>query len=355
MRIYKISKERYDKELYPRSEDSYLDIGHNASQSNQVYLWAIDRNGALSVLKASSVYPEHGSGKEDLNIRNSICQGRYEEKSGKCSIAYLDRVDMQKTSATWVKGILKDKFPNISQFYEYETFNARAKNGVKIYKIAKAQVNKEKLGSYSGYEVYLVSEEDIRNIKLEYEEFTNFAIHDQFESLIPKNEIWIGKEVSEGERKFFINNAVKLYNLINSGVDIAEAYDKALMYEKSLREKSCGIKRSTAKSEKNPPKELYVEQYGKIGNDITVWIVNGKIVRDLYKTDYVEGGHGFIYSWIPKNEIWIEKDIEEDEMPFILYHEYVELKLMRDKDMDYEDAHEIAAKKEFEMRKEKSK
>lgn len=352
MKIYKIAQERYDKSLYERPDNSYLNIGHNADENNQVYLWAIDRNGQIKTLKVSSVYPEHGSGFEDLNVPNAICQGRYEIKSGKCSIAYLERLDQQKTSATWVKEILKSKFRNISSFHEYEKYNAKAKSKISIYKIAKDKVEKEELGNYGGYEVYLVNEEKIRNLKLADEEFTNFAIHNQFPSLIPKDEIWLGEEVSECERKFFINNAVKLYNLINSGVDISEAYDKALKYEKSLREKFDGIKPRGATSEDNPPKELYVEEYGKI-NDITVWIVNGEIARDLYKTDYCEGGHGYVYPWIPKDEIWIEKDIEEDEIPYILHHEYIELKLMRDKDMDYEDAHEIAAKKEFEKRKEK--
>lgn len=226
---------------------------------------------------------------------------------------------------------------------------------MKIYRIAKAKVKKSLLDNYGGYNVYLVNEEEIRDIKLEDEEFTNFAIHDQFPSLIPKDEIWIGKEVSEKERVFFINNAVKLSNLLKNGVEDNKAYDIALKYEKSLREKSCGLNEHDNIKKPNPPDEIYIKKYGSVGNDIIVWIIDGELARDLYKTDYVEGGHGYVYGWIPKDEIWIEKDIEEDEIPFVLHHEYVELKLMRDEGMEYQKAHKIAAKKEFEMRKEKGK
>jgi hypothetical protein len=227
------------------------------------------------------------------------------------------------------------------------------KGNMKIYRIAKekVKVNKELLDNYGGYDVYLVNEEEIRNLKLADEEFTNFAVNDQFPSLIPKNEIWIGKEVSENERPFFIGNAVKLSNLLNKGMDVSKAYDKALEYEKALREKTSGLKENKNIKKANPPKEIYIKKYGTIGNDITVWIIDGELARDLYKTDYVEGGHGYVYDWIPKDEIWIEKDLEEDEIPYVLHHEYVELKLMKDKDMDYDKAHDIAAKKEFEMRK----
>lgn len=42
---------------------------------------------------------------------------------------------------------------------------------------------------------------------------------------------------------------------------------------------------------------------------IEVWRIDGHLVRCYYKTDYTEGGHGYVYPWCPRNEIWIEKDI----------------------------------------------
>ncbi len=52
-----------------------------------------------------------------------------------------------------------------------------------------------------------------------------------------------------------------------------------------------------------------------------------------------------------KKEIWIEKDLDRTEIPFILSHEYVELRLMRDKAVGYDEAHEICSTMEFELRK----
>jgi hypothetical protein len=75
------------------------------------------------------------------------------------------------------------------------------------------------------------------------------------------------------------------------------------------------------------------------------------MVRSWYKTDYVEGGHGYVYRWIPKQQIWIEKDLDRWELPYIVSHEYMELRLMRDEGIDYDTAHCICSKFEFELRK----
>ena len=84
---------------------------------------------------------------------------------------------------------------------------------------------------------------------------------------------------------------------------------------------------------------------------IEVWVVDGSMVRSLYKTDYTEGGHGYVYRWVPRQEIWIEKDLDRWELPFIVSHEYLELRLMRDEGIDYDTAHEICSKIEFNLRK----
>jgi hypothetical protein len=79
--------------------------------------------------------------------------------------------------------------------------------------------------------------------------------------------------------------------------------------------------------------------------------VDGSMVRSLYKTDYTEGGHGYVYQWVPKRQIWVEKDLDRWELPFIVSHEYLELRLMREKGIKYDKAHEICAKVEFNLRK----
>ena len=83
---------------------------------------------------------------------------------------------------------------------------------------------------------------------------------------------------------------------------------------------------------------------------IDVWLVDGNMIRSLYKTDYTEGGHGYVYQWCPKDEIWIEEDTQRGEIPFLVAHEYLELRLMRDEKLEYDEAHEICSKVEFKLR-----
>jgi len=102
------------------------------------------------------------------------------------------------------------------------------------------------------------------------------------------------------------------------------------------------------------PPELYIERYITLPDvkfPIEVWLVDGSRVRSLYKTDYAEGGHGYVYRWVPKQQIWIEKDLDRWELPFIVSHEYIEVRLMRDEGLDYDKAHEICSKVEFKLRK----
>jgi hypothetical protein len=78
--------------------------------------------------------------------------------------------------------------------------------------------------------------------------------------------------------------------------------------------------------------------------------VDGNLVRSYYKTDYTEGGHGVVYPWVPRKEIWVEDGVDHRELPFIVAHEYVERRLMRDEGLEYDSAHEACSRFEFELR-----
>jgi hypothetical protein len=111
-------------------------------------------------------------------------------------------------------------------------------------------------------------------------------------------------------------------------------------------------KKNPWKTDKKPHKDIYIKKYGDMKEeDIEVFYVDGEVVRNKFKSDFIEGGHGFVYQWIPNNEIWIEYGPESTkEAPFILLHEYVERTLMKYKKISYEKAHNIAAKVEFDKR-----
>jgi hypothetical protein len=41
------------------------------------------------------------------------------------------------------------------------------------------------------------------------------------------------------------------------------------------------------------------------------------LVRCMYRTDYAEGGHGYIYDRCPKSEICVETGVDRAGIPFI--------------------------------------
>lgn len=210
--------------------------------------------------------------------------------------------------------------------------------------------NKKFLDQFGKYKFYLINADKFRSKNKDCEEFGNFAISPWFKE-IPKNEIWIDNNSDKAEHKFFISNALTQMKIIDGGGSEHEAYSAGERIEKAYRKKSDHIKN------KVPKKEIYIKKYCKIEN-ITVWLVTGEIVRDYYKTDFVEGGNGPMdgnkkdaaYSWIPPNEIWIESTISPKEIPLIILHEFVENTVMRYKHLSYDKAHIIASKVEFAHR-----
>ena len=73
-------------------------------------------------------------------------------------------------------------------------------------------------------------------------------------------------------------------------------------------------------------------------NKIKVWVVDGELVRDKYFIDFTEGGHEFVYKFVPKGEVWLDDDLSKRERKFILLHEVHERNLMS-KGFKYPEAH----------------
>ena len=102
------------------------------------------------------------------------------------------------------------------------------------------------------------------------------------------------------------------------------------------------------------PAAIYLEEYVTLPDPqgpVKVWLIDGNLARSYYKTDYTEGGHGYVYPWVPRPEVWVEDGVDRREVPFILCHEYTERRLMRDEGLDYDTAHEICSRVEFDLRK----
>jgi len=185
----------------------------------------------------------------------------------------------------------------------------------------------KKIGKRGDIAIWLVDGTGIRR-DLD-EEFTNFGQHFDY-PFIPKNEFWIDKEQKKGEIKYYIDHMLIERRLMAEGKSRGYAADKASIMERRERSKSrlieMGIKKEISDKEiiKKIHKKLLKEYSGKV----RVWIINGELVRGIFYVDFTEGGHDKVYSFIPRNEVWLDDDVNPDERKFILLHELHERNLM---------------------------
>ena len=74
-------------------------------------------------------------------------------------------------------------------------------------------------------------------------------------------------------------------------------------------------------------------------------------VRNACDSDFCQGGNGYAYpDFVPKDEIWIDKCIPEEEWALIVYHECKEAEYMKG-GMSYDKAHEKVKAEEDEFRR----
>jgi hypothetical protein len=180
------------------------------------------------------------------------------------------------------------------------------------------------------------------------EEFTNYGQHYNF-TYIPKNEFWLDKEAANDEQKFFIDHLLVEHMLMEKGVPYDSALEAADKIEMAERRKAGDVRKLTKGGNLPDPKQVHVRLWKKLENGVSVWIVDGRLVRSVFDDDFTEGGHDYVYEFVPQNEVWIDNDLEEVERPYVLLHELHERNLMA-KGWTYSKAHEDASKIEYHCR-----
>lgn len=83
---------------------------------------------------------------------------------------------------------------------------------------------------------------------------------------------------------------------------------------------------------------------------LTIFLVDGGVVRKTLDPNFCFGGHWKIYKYIPKNEVWIDSAVLPGERKYVIIHEMHELKLMK-KGMNYNNAHDFASASEKAARR----
>lgn len=244
-----------------------------------------------------------------------------------------------------------------------------------------------KLQEVGDFEVWEVDGMFVRNNL--NREFTNFGQHYRF-PFIPKHQFWVDKENAPGELPFYVDHMLTEWHLMADGVDYDTAITKADARELRERKKS-GLmekvrkelsrpsqtrrdephdnikphempdqetsKKPTAKqksvlpknTKESLPKELHRHKLADTKN-LQIWVVNGELVRDLFFIDFTEGGHHFVYDFVPYNEVWLDDDLIPAEREFVLLHELHERYLMF-KGKDYFSAHNSSSYIEYQCRK----
>jgi hypothetical protein len=177
----------------------------------------------------------------------------------------------------------------------------------------------------SGFKAYIVDGLFIRN-KID-KEFTCFGQHLAFK-FIPQDEFWIDKEFGNGsETKFYIKHLLVENRMMKEGKTYDHALAMADIIEKRERKKSQLMQRYTEKKEvKTLLHKTLLKEYSN--SSLMVWIVKGELVRDFLFIDFTEGGHGYVYPFIPKNEIWIDDALNPKELKYVLLHEIFERNIM---------------------------
>jgi hypothetical protein len=98
-----------------------------------------------------------------------------------------------------------------------------------------------------------------------------------------------------------------------------------------------------------PLKPPYVAEYGKAGR-FTIWLVDGKFIRDHISVEFTDFEQHFHLRRIPRNEIWIDSSVDRAEIPFMASMAAREARVMCN-GLSYAKAEGVAMKADQKSRK----
>ncbi len=180
------------------------------------------------------------------------------------------------------------------------------------------------------------------------EEFSNFGHHWTIAE-IPEREIWLDQEGHPDEQRFFLRHALVERKLMERGKGYEQARVAADTIERELRSRAGDMGRVRQGKEPVQPQSMHERLWKALPGGLHVWFVNGRLVRSVYDVEFTEGGHDYVYEFVPRDEVWIDDDLHEAERGFVLFHELHERNLMA-KGMDYDRAHADSSRLERHLR-----
>lgn len=95
--------------------------------------------------------------------------------------------------------------------------------------------------------------------------------------------------------------------------------------------------------------KIRLSVYGSIVG-MTIWAVDGAIIRNEIDIDFTTGGNPARYKYIPNNEIWVESTLKPSDFAAVVMHETFEYILMKYYKLSYDDAHDRSNIFEWKIR-----
>lgn len=178
--------------------------------------------------------------------------------------------------------------------------------------------------------------------------------NDQRYRFNPPGEVWIDNRFNLEELYYTLEHELIERRLMRErGWSYARAHEAGIALEKELREKKRSAAERKNRKANGPAAGVYRLKYKRI-KGLDVWIVDGPSVRAQLNGDFSGGAHGYKYSFIPKNEIWLDSAISADYALYVLKHELIERELMKN-GISYSDAYEVGLIAQLEERERQRK
>ncbi|MGE5679344.1 MAG: hypothetical protein ACM34K_00550 [Bacillota bacterium] len=220
-------------------------------------------------------------------------------------------------------------------------------------------------GKADGLDICIVDGPAVRR-KI-YHEFL-YGGNDERYLFNPRGEIWIDNSISVWEYRYTLFHELNERSLMAKfGYTYAAAHDSSLKLERQMRQndrkaavqhesalpmvspRDCdGVKQIAEISDSIKLKEVYLQLYDT-RDSVSVWVVNGSLVRREIYPDFGLSGNEYVYYFIPKNEIWIDGQVSCEETGFSIARELFQRELMS-KGVNYDISYSRAIKQETMLR-----
>jgi hypothetical protein len=213
------------------------------------------------------------------------------------------------------------------------------------------------MGKKENYDIWIIDGNRVRE-KI-YKEWL-YGGNEQRYIFNPKGEVWIDNAISCEEYDLTVAHELNERHLMAKfGWTYETAHDSSLMLEQVIRHQNKEICDShetslkkvsvldpyNKKEIRNLPDSIKLQNIYRIPegirDGISIWVVDGYLIRKNIYPDFGFSGNDLVYHFIPSKEIWIDGQVSCEETEYSIALEMAERRLMSE-GKSYSDAYEDA-------------